>query len=200
VNDYFPSVTDNSGGSGGDRGRTGGGQGTGSSGTATENVGSTSTLTFGTPADQAYAYYARQWMQDYIDNTPQRVAMGLVMGSIFGTLGGEIGATEGILTEVRLVRNPWGKLGGPEHQEVVNVLENEFLQQGYKVQREVYSATPEGIKRGRFADLTVTNPNGNQFVIQVGKQTQSSAPISREMKALQDFRNLGIKAFFIPYK
>jgi RHS repeat-associated protein len=190
--------------SGGNGGLGGGGRpgGSGPSSGGNGNVGSTSTLTFGTPSDQAYASHAQQSMQDYIADIPQRVAMGLIWGSL-GPSGGEIAATEateGILAKIAgLVRNPWGKLGGPEHKEAINLLENEFKQIGYKVQREVYSETPEGIKRGRFADLTVTNPNGNQFVIQVGRQTQSGAPISREMKALQDFRNLGMKAFFVPY-
>jgi G:T-mismatch repair DNA endonuclease (very short patch repair protein) len=46
----------------------------------------------------------------------------------------------------------------------------------------------------------VTDPNtGEQWIIQVGKQTKAGNPISRETKAIKDLESAGWKVEFVPY-
>ncbi len=71
---------------------------------------------------------------------------------------------------------------------------------GFKVETEHYVKTSGGSKGSRYGDLLVTSPEGEQLIIQVGRQTKTGAPISREIKAIQDLQRAGYQVEFVPYK
>lgn len=73
----------------------------------------------------------------------------------------------------------------------------ELREQGFKVTTEFEVKTPGGFKDRRWADIFVEGP-GEQFVIQVGRNTKSGRPISREMKAIYDIATKH-KVKFYPY-
>lgn len=60
--------------------------------------------------------------------------------------------------------------------------------------------TPNGYKSSRYGDARVSKPETNEdFIVQVGKQTKSGRPISREMNDITYLENVGAKVIFIPY-
>lgn len=63
---------------------------------------------------------------------------------------------------------------------------------------EYFVKTPGGNKNSRFADILVSK-DGEAYLIQVGRQTKSGNPISRELKAIQDLKLAGFWVHFIPY-
>ena len=99
------------------------------------------------------------------------------------------------------VPNPYGKLGGPAHQDMIGRTIKVLRDSGYTIRTERKIDTPDGFKPYRYADITATDPDtGEKWVIQVGKQTKGGLPVSRERKALDDLmKNDDAKPLFQPY-
>ena len=100
----------------------------------------------------------------------------------------------------KAVPNPYGKAGGPLHQEKISEVVTDFEKNGYTVKTEYKVETPGGFKESRWGDALVKNEEtGEKFIIQVGKETKGGLPVSREAKAIQDFENAGYGVKFYPY-
>ena len=97
------------------------------------------------------------------------------------------------------VPNPYGKKGGPLHQGKIEEIASDLKNKGYDIRFEEYVKTPGGHKNARYGDILVTDPTGKQWIVQVGKQTKSGNPISRENKAIEDLINAGYEVEFVPY-
>lgn len=96
--------------------------------------------------------------------------------------------------------NPYGKKRGPAHQQKIQDIADDLQNKGYDVQFEKYVKTPGGHKGSRYGDILVTDlKTGEQWIVQVGKNTKSGNPVSRERKAIEDLRNAGYKVEFEPY-
>jgi hypothetical protein len=91
--------------------------------------------------------------------------------------------------------NPGGKLGGPEHRAGVAEVKEE-LSAKYPdralvdVTGEEVVDTPDGEKQRRYLDAAAVDAISGQIIegIQVGKETKSGNPVSREQRALNDIR------------
>lgn len=91
-------------------------------------------------------------------------------------------------------------MGGELHRGKIAELTESLKSQGYKIEKEARIEIPSGgFKGARYGDILVTTPAGEQWIIQVGLQTKSGLPISRELKAIQDLERRGFKVEFIPY-
>ncbi|OCA77103.1 hypothetical protein BBI01_01175 [Chryseobacterium artocarpi] len=100
------------------------------------------------------------------------------------------------------VPNPYGKNGGPLHQQKIKDVETELTAEGFtKIEKEVKVPTPDGSKSKRFIDVQGTNPKtGEVRQVQVGKQNKNGTPVSRERKALDDIEQAtGTRPEFVPY-
>jgi hypothetical protein len=100
------------------------------------------------------------------------------------------------------VRNPYGRLGGPEHRQEVERVAAELEARGLDVEFEYYIRTPDGRKRGRFVDVTGIDPETGEPVEfhQIGEQTKKNQPVARERHALDDIEQAtGIRPKFHPY-
>lgn len=95
--------------------------------------------------------------------------------------------------------NPYGKKGCPEHQETIADAEANLRECGYNVTKEYRVPTPGGIKEARYLDLYAESGNV-RFGVQVGVANKSGLPVSREVKAIMDIENTGIRVFFIAYR
>ena len=105
-----------------------------------------------------------------------------------------------IVAGAKKITNKYGKKGGIEHQTVIKNTAKTFKDAGYKVKMEAKVDTPKGEKSARYADLRVTDPDtGENWYIQVGKQTKSGNPVARERRAIKDLMDEGAKTIFIPY-
>jgi len=127
---------------------------------------------------------------------------GAVLASASGE-DGEVGDKEGEIQTEKSVPNPNGKKGSPAHQDVVNHAAAQMEQDGYSVDFEVKVNTPGGNKETRYVDVVGTKEGSPTRYVQVGVQNKGGAPVSRELKALDDINKalgLGGSAEFWPYK
>ncbi|GLC29653.1 carbohydrate binding domain-containing protein [Clostridium omnivorum] len=99
----------------------------------------------------------------------------------------------------KIVRNPYGKKGSPAHQEAISKVQSLLEKYDCKVQREFYVPIENGLKRSRYGDLLITEPNGEKWIVQVGKQTLSGKPVPRERDAIMDLLKSGYQSIFVPY-
>lgn len=104
----------------------------------------------------------------------------------------------------KTVPNPYGKNGGPAHQEVVESIVMDIESRGLKARKEYRVDTPEGKKSRRYVDVVAEDKDGNVVEMhQVGKQTRKGKPIARERVAIEDIANApggrGISMTFHPY-
>ncbi len=97
-----------------------------------------------------------------------------------------------------------GRHGGEEHREAVKERAQQLKDEGHDIiagggeKPERAVTTPEG--KRRFPDISTRGPDGEVYHENVGKQTKSGEPVSRERKALQDIdRATGKKTGFTPY-
>jgi Pretoxin HINT domain len=101
------------------------------------------------------------------------------------------------------VPNPYGKKGGPAHQQGVNDVVADLEGQGYTVRTEVPFETPGGFKPTRYADAVAYDSEGNMVSVhQVGRQTGLGIPVMRETKAMSDIWSVlpdGVDVVFHPY-
>jgi hypothetical protein len=105
-------------------------------------------------------------------------------------------------TVAKKIPNPNGKKGGPLHQGEITETINTLKNNGYSsIKKERYVPTPNGSKRGRFADIYAIDPNGESVFFQVGKQNKSGLPVKREREAIEDLYQVYPEAqyYFIPY-
>ncbi len=117
-------------------------------------------------------------------------------------LAEDVGSTtaKGLDKAEKIVPNPYGKNGGPLHQGKIREVAENLQKQGYDVTFEKRVETPGGTKSVRYGDILATDPNtGEQWIIQVGKQTKAGNPIARESKAIKDLEDAGWKVEFEPY-
>jgi len=131
------------------------------------------------------------------------VAAAIVTGSevpiSYGVVSSTVGAGSTLETVKKIVRNPYGRNGCPAHQEVISKAESLLQEYGCTVQREFFVKIQNGYKSCRFGDLFVIEPNGEQWILQVGKQTLGGKPVSREVKAMVDLIKAGYDVVFLPY-
>ena len=109
------------------------------------------------------------------------------------SLGGIASAAESeVLAASKFVPNPYGKLGGPEHQAVVADITADIKSQGLVPQPEFRIPTPDGAKIARYVDVVGLDPATGLPVeyYQVGKQTLAGNPIAREAQAIRDIQQV----------
>ena len=101
----------------------------------------------------------------------------------------------------KAVPNPYGKLGGPEHQAKVEEVAKDIETRGLRSKTEQKVETPGGPKGSRYVDVVGRDADGNVVEMhQIGRQTKGGAPVSRERKALDDIqRATGTRPKFHPY-
>jgi hypothetical protein len=102
--------------------------------------------------------------------------------------------------------NPYGKKGGPKHQEKIKAQKDELETLGYKeITSEFKVDTPNGEKSRRFVDLVGTKVDGagnvERVYYQIGKVTPKGVPVGREQKAIRDLIEASGETIikFIPY-
>ena len=98
--------------------------------------------------------------------------------------------------------NPNGKKGGEQHQEKVQEIVDDLLENDFTTQKEFYVKTPIGKKRGRFVDVAGFKlPTNESKLVQVGKTNKNGKPVKREQEAIQDIEQAtGLKVDFEDYK
>jgi hypothetical protein len=70
---------------------------------------------------------------------------------------------------------------------------------GVKIKIEYKIKTPEGSKPVRYSDVNVKYPDGTEMNYQIGKQTSSGIPTTRERAAISDIHTAGKPVTFVPY-
>jgi hypothetical protein len=111
--------------------------------------------------------------------------------------------TTGIPTDVGAIGKAArpGRLGGAAHKAKVEEVAEKIKKRGLVPIKELYIRTPGGKKRGRFADVAGLDPQKQiKELHQVGKQTKSGMPVSRERASMKDMEKAtGVKPEFHPY-
>ncbi len=99
------------------------------------------------------------------------------------------------------VRNPWGKKGGPLHQQKVKDISADIKERELNFKTEFHVRTPDGKKSRRFADVAALDDGDNLVELhQVGKQTKKGIPVKRERDARDDLQDAtGVDVQFTPY-
>jgi len=125
------------------------------------------------------------------------VAAGLVGLMSSGSGSG----AEGQRTPAKAAPNPYGKKGGPAHRAKVEEVAKDVSTRGLDVDVEHHISTPGGAKGSRFVDVAGLDAAGNVAELhQVGRQTKGGAPVSREVKAMDDIQKAtGIRPQFHPH-
>lgn len=98
--------------------------------------------------------------------------------------------------------NPYGKLGGPQHQAEVAKVTDDVADRGLIAESEFRINTPIGEKTKRFADVVGKDPETGRVkeIHQIGKQTKSGQPVKREREAMRDIeQSKDIPVQFHPY-
>ena len=105
-------------------------------------------------------------------------------------------------------RNPYGKKGGPAHQQKTQDIKNNISAKdkslNHSFDTEKMYDTTGGHKNRRFADVVELDGDGQIVAIyQVGKVNKNGLPVSRESKAIEDIMNSndynGAPIYFVPY-
>jgi hypothetical protein len=103
----------------------------------------------------------------------------------------------------RFVPNPFGKLGGPLHQDKIKEVAKALENRVDRVVTEVKFDTPNGTKTSRFADVVGYKNDQIAEIAQVGKINQNGTPVAREVRAISDIENsvtgAGISVDFYGY-
>lgn len=135
------------------------------------------------------------------------------LGAYYDKLAGNGAAAPEPANGGRAVPNPYGRLGGLLHQDLVRKLVQAIRDRGLIARTEVgFDVSPSGFKTRRFADVVAVDPLTGEIleVHQVGRQTKAGLPVRREIQALIDiFRSQPLesglrltektKFFFYPY-
>ncbi len=98
--------------------------------------------------------------------------------------------------------NPHGKLAGPAHQAEVGKVVQDIKNRGLTPELEHKVATPGGDKGSRYVDVVAKDKQGKVVEShQVGRQTKSGLPVSRERAAIRDIEKAnGVKVKFHRYE
>ncbi len=118
------------------------------------------------------------------------------------TTGSGGGKQQGVTGAKQGPPNPYGKKGGPAHQEKVGEVAADVESRGLEAGFEHKVETPGGAKGSRFVDVVGRDAQGNIVEMhQIGRQTKGGAPVTREVRALNDIeRATGTPPRFHPYK
>lgn len=105
---------------------------------------------------------------------------------------GKTAAENEVLATSKFVPNPYGKLGGPEHQALVANITADIRLRGLEPRPELRIPTPYGVKSARYVDVVAIDKATGlpAEYYQVGKQTLASNPISREAQAIRDIQQV----------
>ena len=99
------------------------------------------------------------------------------------------------------VPNPYGKKGGPLHQNKINSIKP--TQAAGEINYEFRYDTPGGIKNYRYADAVEMVDGKITKIHQVGKLNKNGTPVIRESKAIADIMGApdynGSPVYFWPY-
>ncbi|MDR2453024.1 MAG: HINT domain-containing protein [Bifidobacteriaceae bacterium] len=96
--------------------------------------------------------------------------------------------------------NPYGKKGGPAHQDEVARVAQDIDARGLGVKTEYRIMTPGGQKGSRWVDVVGIDKQTGQVaeLHQVGKQTvRSQVPVARERAAIADIQTRGVATKYI---
>jgi hypothetical protein len=109
---------------------------------------------------------------------------------------------QGLLVHNACKRGPKTDINAPHNKTIretgANVTDGNIIAGG-GIKPERLIDTPGGFKGGRRPDILVQRPDGSQYGINVGRQTTSGSPVTREVKAIQDLEGAGIPMHFVPY-
>ena len=103
-----------------------------------------------------------------------------------------------VLVHNALCSNPYGRKGGPAHQNTIRKEEMKLQAAGYDTYTENAVDITNGFKKKRFTDL-MGKKGDREIHIQVGKITKSGIPVSRERQAIDDLLKSGKDVIFVPY-
>ncbi len=99
--------------------------------------------------------------------------------------------------------NPYGRLGGPQHQAAVEQVRAGIRGQGLTPKTEFRVFTAGGHKPYRLVDVAALDASGNPVAFyQVGRITRGGLPVAREIRAISDIFEFGgynVPIHFIPY-
>jgi hypothetical protein len=106
-----------------------------------------------------------------------------------------------------VVPSPSGRLGGPQHQNLMKSLASRSNVKAlygpeHWARTEYYVRTPGGQKTTRFVDVAILGPEGPVAFYQIGRGLNNGNPVARERYALVDIIMFGghdIPIYFIPY-
>jgi hypothetical protein len=105
----------------------------------------------------------------------------------------------------RIVRNPNGRAGGPEHQAGIQDVISDIQDRGLVARTEVRVETPGGFMSYRDMDVAAYDPTDFLFenpleYHQVGLQTATGFPVIRESEAIWDVWSVSdVPVQFHPY-
>jgi RHS repeat-associated protein len=126
-----------------------------------------------------------------------------VLGIIPGVSEARKGANAvGAVADVaKRVPNPFGKNGGLAHQSMVSDIVSDIESRGLTAVQEHRVLTPGGNKGSRYIDVVGKDAQGSVVEMhQVGKQTKTGNPVSREVKALDDIQGATeVRPIYHPY-
>ncbi len=102
---------------------------------------------------------------------------------------------------VTKIPNPYGKAGGPAHQEKISEVVAGVESRGLTAQTGRRIQTPNGSKRFREPDVVGIDQSGKiREIHQVGKVNKNGLPVSREVKAASDIKDAtGLATRYHPY-
>ncbi|MBI2449539.1 hypothetical protein HYV49_04555 [Candidatus Pacearchaeota archaeon] len=131
---------------------------------------------------------------------PKDRTIDAALGVGTAAVGYGIGALRGA-SGTKAIPNPYGKLGGPEHQAVVNQIVKDIESRGYLAKTEYAIKNAEG-KPIRYVDVVALDKTTNQPVEfhQVGRTTSSGEMVARERAAIVDIQRAeGKDVIYHPY-
>jgi hypothetical protein len=98
--------------------------------------------------------------------------------------------------------NPFGKKGGPAHQQKIDEIFQDIKDRGLIPRTEERVITEGGGKSSRYVDVSALDPATGKVVerYQVGKQTKAGNPVKREVRAMDDIEAAdGLRPTSVPY-
>lgn len=99
----------------------------------------------------------------------------------------------------RKIPNPYGRKGGPEHQQVVEEVVEDIENRGMSPIKEFFVKLL-GLGRKRFIDIVAVEGETVKEFHQVGKVNKNGEPVKRERKVMEEIQDeYGIKVEFHSY-
>ena len=138
-------------------------------------------------ADKVYgAYDAVQTVKGVADGTidPADAITSQATSQAAGLIAGPAGRFV-----AKKAPNPFGKKGGPKHQQKTQDVVDDIESRGLAAETELKINTPDGEKNHRFVDAVGRDPNTGEVVEmhQVGRTNPSRGdPVARERRAMDD--------------